>query len=201
MRRGALFGDDIMSINKSLDQAVKSYEAMLDEIEDGVGEVDVQGNLLYINDTGCRFWGYSREEIIGTSYRFYTDQEGVEVVREAYMKVYKTGEPLMFIHTIVRKDGAKRIVEDSVSPVKDEKGKVVGFRSVQRDVTDRIEAEKKFASHRRRLEAIFESVKDAIITVDPDGKIIEINKSAETICGIDVKECRGKIFSENIRLL
>jgi PAS domain S-box-containing protein len=189
-----------MSINKSLEQSVKSYEAMLDEIEDGVGEVDVQGNLLYINDAGCRFWGYTREEIIGTSYKFYTDQEGVKVVREAYMKVYKTGEPLMFIHTIVRKDGAKRIVEDSVSPVKDEKGKVVGFRSVQRDVTERIEAEKRFATHRRRLEAIFESVKDAIITVDCDEKIIEINKSAETICGIEINECRGKIFSENIRL-
>ncbi|MBN1474057.1 MAG: sigma 54-interacting transcriptional regulator [Syntrophaceae bacterium] len=187
-----------MSINKSLEQSVKSYEAMLNEIEDGVGEVDVHGNLLYINDSGCRFWGYSREEIIGTSYKFYTDQEGIEVVREAYMKVYKSGEPLMFIHTIVRKDGAKRIVEDSVSPVKDEKGKVVGFRSVQRDVTDRIEAEKRFASHRRHLEAIFKSVKDAIITVDRDEKIIEINKSAQDICGIDIQNVGGKVFSECI---
>ncbi|HPD55827.1 MAG TPA: sigma 54-interacting transcriptional regulator [Smithellaceae bacterium] len=187
-----------MSEGKSREEYLKSLEAMLNEIEDGVGEVDIKGNLLYINDAGCRFWGYSREEIIGTSYKSYTDQEGIKVIREAYNKVYKTGEPLMFIHNIVRSDGLKRIMEDFVSPVKNDNGEVIGFRSVQRDVTDRIEAEKRFASHRRHLEAIFGSVKDAIITVDREQRVIEINKSAEDICGIDIQDVGGKVFSECI---
>ncbi len=189
-----------MSDDKSREEYLKSLEAMLNEIEDGVGEVDVKGNLLYINDAGCRFWGYSREEIIGTSYKLYTDQEGIKVIREAYNKVYQTGQPLMFIHDIVRKDGAKRTMEDLVSPVKNDNGEVVGFRSVQRDVTDRIEAEKRFASHRRHLEAIFGSVKDAIITVDREQRVIEINKSAEDICGIDIQDVGGKVFSECVEL-
>lgn len=185
-----------MSDGKSREEYLKSLEAMLNEIEDGVGEVDVKGNLLYINDAGCRFWGYSRKEIIGTSYKTYTDKEGIEVIREAYGKVYKTGQPLMFIHNIVRRDGAKRTMEDFVSPVKNDNGEVVGFRSVQRDVTDRIEAEKRFADHRRRLEAIFDSVKDAIITVDREQRVTEINKSAQDICGIDIQDISGKVFAE-----
>jgi len=185
-----------MSEGKSREEYLKSLEAMLNEIEDGVGEVDLQGNLLYVNDAGCRFWGYAREELIGTNYKRYTDQEGVRLVRENYHKVYKTGLPVRFIHDIVRKDGAKRIVEDSVSPTKNEAGEVIGFRAVQRDVTDRVEAEKKIFSHRRRLEAIFGSVRDAIITVDREQRVIEINKSAQDICGIDIHHVGGKVFSE-----
>jgi len=33
-----LLGDDIMSINKSLEEFLKRYEAMLNEIEHGVGD-------------------------------------------------------------------------------------------------------------------------------------------------------------------
>jgi PAS domain S-box-containing protein len=46
------------------------------------------------------------------------------------------------------------------------------------------------------LEAIFASVKDGIVTVDPELRIIEANKSTEDICGIAVKEIAGKTFSQ-----
>ncbi|MGA2518429.1 MAG: PAS domain S-box protein [Thermodesulfobacteriota bacterium] len=181
---------------KSLQDSLKKYETIVNDIEDGVGETDLRGNLLFANDAGCRIWGYSREEIVGSNYKSYIDEEGAKFIKEAYNKVYKTGLPNRFIHEIIRKDGLRRTVEDSVSPVRDADGNVCGFRAVQRDVTDRVEAEKKFASHRRRLEAIFASVKDAIITVDPDLRVIEANKSTEKICGINSKEITGKIFSE-----
>ena len=37
--------------------------------------------------------------------------------------------------------------------------------------------------HRRHLEAIFSSVQDAIITVDTVGRIIDVNRAVERICG------------------
>jgi two-component system, NtrC family, response regulator HydG len=181
---------------KSLRDSLKKYETIINDIEDGVGETDLRGNLLFANDAGCRIWGYSREEIVGSNYKSYIDEEGAKFIKEAYNKVYKTSLPNRFIHEIIRKDGLRRTVEDSVSPIRDADGNICGFRAVQRDVTDRVEAEKKFASHRRRLEAIFASVKDAIITVDPELRVIEANKSTEKICGINSKEITGKIFSE-----
>jgi two-component system response regulator HydG len=44
------------------------------------------------------------------------------------------------------------------------------------------------------LKAIFKSVKDAIITVDKDMKIIELNDAAKTICGLSREECIGRPF-------
>ena len=53
--------------------------------------------------------------------------------------------------------------------------------------------EEKNKSH-ANLEAIFKSVKDAIITVDKDIKVIELNDAAKTICGFSREECIGRSF-------
>jgi PAS domain S-box-containing protein len=46
--------------------------------------------------------------------------------------------------------------------------------------------EEELKQHRNRLESIFESVQDAIITVDTDMKVLEANTAAETICGFKI---------------
>jgi two-component system response regulator HydG len=47
---------------------------------------------------------------------------------------------------------------------------------------------------RSNLEAIFRSVKDGIITVDEELKVVEANDAAERICGLK-RDARGKVFS------
>ncbi|MDY6854891.1 MAG: sigma 54-interacting transcriptional regulator [Thermodesulfobacteriota bacterium] len=60
------------------------------------------------------------------------------------------------------------------------------------DEKDKIEAEKE--RYRSNLDAIFRSVKDAIITVDKTMRVIEINRPAENICDAVYKETVGKEF-------
>ena len=55
-------------------------------------------------------------------------------------------------------------------------------------------AEKKRYHH--HLEAIFQSVKDAIITLDLEGNILFVNDAARAICGIDPQKILGQDFSE-----
>ena len=95
-------------------------------------------------------------------------------------EVFRTGIPgKNIVYEIIRKDGSRRIIEDSVSLIRDAEGIITGFRTVSRDITQRKETEKELAEHRTRLEAIFGSVKDGIVTVDPELRIIEANKSTE----------------------
>jgi PAS domain S-box-containing protein len=50
-------------------------------------------------------------------------------------------------------------------------------------------------NYRSNLEAIFSSVKDAIITIDKNFKILEVNHAANDICDID-RKCIGKTLNE-----
>jgi two-component system, NtrC family, response regulator HydG len=187
-------------IEESLRDFPERYQTVVNEVEDGVAEVDLNGTLTYIDKVVCRNWGYSRqEELIGINYRSYMDEETAKSVYEAFNKVFRTGIPGKFIvYEIIAKDGRRRIVEDSVSLIRDVDGRITGFRTVNRDITDRRAAERELAEHRSRLEAIFRSVKDAIITVDPKLRVIEANESTEAICGIAVKEIAGKTFSQSL---
>jgi two-component system response regulator HydG len=55
-------------------------------------------------------------------------------------------------------------------------------------------AEKKRYNH--HLEAIFQSVKDAIITLDLEGKILFVNDAAHKICGVDPHKILGEKLPE-----
>ncbi len=50
--------------------------------------------------------------------------------------------------------------------------------------------------YRRNLEAIFDSLKDAVITVDHKMHVIEANDAVKNICGFSAREIIGKGFGE-----
>ena len=185
-------------IEKSLRDSLERYQTIVNEVQDTVAEVDLKGNITFANKAVCNNRGYSREEeLIGLNYRSYMDEETAKFVYQAFNKVFRTGiSGKNIVYEVIAKNGRRIIVEDSVSLIRDADGMITGFRTVSRDITDRRAAERELAEHRSRLEAIFRSVKDAIITVDPELRVIEANKSTEAICGIAVKEIAGKTFSQ-----
>jgi two-component system, NtrC family, response regulator HydG len=180
-----------------MEKELERYRTIINEVEDAVAELDLNGTIQFSNLSGYRIWGAGVGETLGRSYRSYTDRKTAQIIYEAYNRVFRTGMAgRNIIYEIIRNDGQRRIVEDSVSLIRNQEGAITGFRTVSRDITDRKEAENKLAEHRTRLEAIFRSVKDAIITVDPELRVIEANASAQTICGLDAQSLVGRIFPQ-----
>ena len=133
-------------MEEALKQSEERYRTILTEIEEGYYEVDLAGNIRFVNKAACRQFGYSQEELIGSNYRAYIPKEDVKTVFRAWNKVYRTGQPLQpYPFTTVRKDGTQIFVENSVSPVRNKVGTIIGFRAVSRDVTQRKQFEQKLA--------------------------------------------------------
>jgi PAS domain S-box-containing protein len=182
---------------ENLQESLQRYESILDDVDVQLSEIDFDGNVTFINDAGCRIWGLPREALMALNYRAYVHPKIAEKFIEIYKEVYRTGLPKKNLVMAVRdKDDRLRTIEKSVSPIRNADGNISGFRMVTRDISDRVEAENRLNEHRSRLEAIFGSVKDAIITVDPDQRVIEVNRSTETICGIAAKDLTGNPFSQ-----
>ncbi len=123
---------------EALRRSEERYRTMLDEMEEAYYEVDLKGNFTFFSDALCRQLGYSREEIMGLSYRAYIPPENTKKVFEVYNTVYRTGEPhKLFTSVQIRKDGTRVHTEDSIFPMRDDEGQIVGFRGISRDITDR----------------------------------------------------------------
>ena len=199
-QKGALLGNviditDHQATISRLKESRQQFHDVLEEVEDGIMEIGLTGRMTWCNTAVAKIFRYSREELIGMDYRSYMDEGTAQRVFKAYNRVYKTGRPnKAFTYEILRKDGKKCIIENSITPKKSSEQVLVGFRSVVREVTVRIKAEEEFSRQRSRLSAIFSSVKEGIITVDNEMRIVEANGAAATICGIAVGPLEGQSF-------
>jgi len=131
-------------MEEALRQSEEKYRTILENMQEGYFEVDLDGNITFCNNSMCRFLGYSQEEMIGINNRQLTDKKNAEKLFRAFNEVYQTGEPTKeFDWQIIRKDGTKRFIEASISLRKDSTGKSIGFQGITRDVTERKRNEEK----------------------------------------------------------
>jgi len=188
--------------NGKADETSQSYleerhQTVLDSIEEGYVEVDLRGTVVFCNEAYGRIIGHPMDELPGLNYREYMTEDVAETVFAAYNTVYKTGVPNKgFCYEVITKTGVRRTIENSISLIRDSKGRQIGFRSVVRDITARKAAEEELERHRSHLQAIFESVKDGIITFDSHMVLVEANKAAEDICGLAAKKDVGRVLPD-----
>lgn len=129
---------------EELRRSEERYRTILEDIEEGYYEVDIAGNFTFFNEALCRIQGYSRDELMGMNNRAYMDPETAKKVYEIFNGVYRTGKTARIRDwQIIRKDGTRRIVEGSISLMRDAAGRKIGFRGIVRDVTERKRSEEK----------------------------------------------------------
>ena len=176
---------------ETLRQSEGKYRTILENITDGYFEVDIAGNFTFFNDSLCQLLGYSKDELMGMNHRQYTDQENSKKLYQTFNRVFRTGEPAKeFDWAVIRKDGAKRFGEVSISLMKDEKGQPIGFRGIARDVTERKQAEESLRLNEERYRTLVEESFDGIF-IQKGPKIIFANQRLHEMLGYDKGELEG----------
>jgi PAS domain S-box-containing protein len=181
-----------------LHQSEEKYRTILENMQEGYFEVDLAGNFTFVNDSVCRDFGYSKDELIGMNYKHYTDEKDLKEVFQAYNNVYTTGESLKELSwQITRKDGAKRYIAGSISLKKDSSGKATGFAGIGRDITEHKQIEEKLCEEEQRFRTLAEQSSDIIILVNREGIITYANPKIG-ILGISANNRIGANVFERI---
>jgi PAS domain S-box-containing protein len=140
-------------MEEALHQSEEKYRTILDEMEDGYLELDLAGNFTFVNDSTCRHSGYSREELIGSSFRKQMGKDEYGNMYNIFGRIYATGKPERGIfYKLLRKDGTTAFADLAGFPLKNQKGEVIGFRGVGRDITERKQAEEELQRTNIQLE-------------------------------------------------
>ena len=154
---------------KARRESAEQYLNFLENIHDGIFELDLVGNLTFFSDSICRILGYSQEELMGMNFRRYTDKENAKKVFETYNKVYNKGNlAKRFNWQVTTKDSTKRYIETSVSLQKDSSGKPSGFIGIVNDITERKRTEEALKQSESWYRTIFENTGTAIIIIEED---------------------------------
>lgn len=177
----------------ALRDSEERYRTILEGMEDSYYEVDLAGNLTFFNDSLCRLYGYSRDELMGMNYRQYMDDETAREVYQIYNTVYRTGKPsTVFDWAAIRKDGSRRFVQVSISLMHGATGEPIGFQGIVRDISEQKEAEEELRAARQQLSDIIDFLPDATFVVDQDRKVIAWNRAAEEMTGTRKEDILGQ---------
>jgi PAS domain S-box-containing protein len=187
-----------ITARKELEEAIKysekRYRTVLDEIGDAYFEVDLKGTLVFVNDQMTQHLQYSKEELLGMNYKTFTAEEEIKNVYAIYNKVYRTGEPSLSLgHRVIRKDGTRGFSDVSISPLKNAKGEIIGFRGVSRDITERKRATEALQKSQERYRTLTENAGEAIFVVQ-DGMIKFMNPKGEELSGYSLEELASRPF-------
>ena len=162
--------------------------AIVESSEDAIASKDLNGVITSWNKSAERLFGYTAEEIIGQPVMLIIPPELHDDEPRILGKI-RAGERIEHFETVrVHKNGRRINVSLTVSPIKDEKGRIVGAAKIVRDITQK----KKLEEDAFRLAAIVESSDDAIASKDVNGIVTSWNRSAEKLFGYKAEEIIGK---------
>ena len=186
-------------MEEALRQSEERYRTIIDEIDDGYYEVDLAGSFTFVNDSMSRILGYSRKELIGMNYLLFTPEEEVKGTYEIFNKVYRTGQTLKwFPVTNIKKDGTLIFVEDSISTLRNKEGKIIGFRGISRDVTERKQAEEELRTTKETAQKYLDIAGAIMVALDAQGKVTMINQKGCAILGFSKEEILGQNWFDTV---
>jgi len=180
-----------MKKNNSIPDSIEAQAylaAIIDSSDDAIIGKDLNGNIISWNQAAERIFGYFAEETIGKHISFIIPPDRLDEENYILGQV-RNGKRIDHFQTIRRaKDGRLINLSVTVSPIKNQQGKIIGASKIARDTTGLKESERTSAY----LGSIIESSDDAIISKDLNGFVTSWNKSAERIFGYLAHEVLGK---------
>jgi len=107
----------------------------VEQVTESIVITDLKGLILYVNPAFEKVTGYSRAESIGENPRFLQSGTHTALFYQAMWSTLLRGETWSGDLVNKRKDGTTFNEVATISPIKDERGDVVSFVAVKRDIT------------------------------------------------------------------
>jgi len=177
----------------------QKYRAIFNTTPDAVALLTLDGVYLDVNDGFVRQSGYSKEFVIGKSYRDLKVSDDPKYIDKLIEELKEKG----MIHNVevdyIGKDGKKYYGLLSASLVTINNQPMI--LSITRDITRRKIIEEEVANEKERLAVTLRSIGDGVITTDTSGKIVLINRTAERLTGWKYSEAVGKPLEEVFNII
>jgi PAS domain S-box-containing protein len=150
--------------------------AIVESSDDAIISKNLDGIIVSWNRGAERLYDYTADEIVGKPLATLVPPDHPDEL-PTIMARLRRGERIEHFETVrVRKDGSRVDVSLTISPLRDEDGKIIGASKIARDITARKQAEEAL----RRSEAQFRELADAMPQIvwaaRPDGSIDYYNE-------------------------
>lgn len=174
---------DITALKKSHEQS-SLLAAIVDGSQDGIIGKSLEGIITSWNPAATQIYGYTAAQAIGKPISIVTPAHRLAELPQLFDRIRKGETIKSFEIERVTRDGKPLTISLTLSPIRNDRGEIIGVSGIDRDIT-----EEKLAQQRRaQLAAIVESSNDAIMGITLEGIVTSWNAAAERIFGYLAEE-------------
>jgi len=176
---------------RTLREKDELYRAIVTHSHSGILIVGDDYKLVEVNEQVGRIFGRSTNEIVGRDFRELLDEDARELVEKNYRRRIRGEDaPSRYEFKIVRKDGARRIVELNAALVKDSRDRrwIIGQLL---DITERKKALENLRRSEEKLRRVFQ-VSPLGIGLIQGRRMVWHNEAISRMLGYAPEELQGK---------
>ena len=158
---------------------------------------DLDHNVLSWNEGAKRNYGYAAAEIIGRNSNILHTPEDLAsgAVDEMFTIALEKGlAESEFIR--MRKDGSRFPASVVVTRRDDAAGRPIGYLLMSTDISDRKQADQQLRSASQYARSLIEASLDPLVTISPQGQIMDVNEATVKITGMPREKLIGTVFSD-----
>ncbi len=174
----------------ALREGEERFHRVVETMKVGLGTIDKNGVLTYVNEYLAKMLGYSIDEMIGrATLDFYYDEE-MRKAQEEIFKKRRAGmrDPTPYEVTWRRKDGQKVYAILSPTPMCDADGHYTGSFAIHTDITERRRMEETLRESEEKYRELINGMNDTAWVIDFDGNFIDVNDAAVEVLGYSREE-------------
>ena len=200
--------EKLRASNNALHESEERYSRLVSDVKEySIIALDTAGNVETWNAGAQRINGYRAEEIMGRHFScFYTPEQLEEGVPAKELKMAEEEGRFETEAERVRKDGSRFAASLVITALRDEKGRLRGFSTITRDITQRKQAEQAVRdAHTRAVTELVESISDGFVIIDREWRLVRVNSAASKLLRKPPQELLGQlvwdVFPKTERLL
>jgi len=185
----------------ALQASEQRWATTLMSIGDAVIATDTSGRVVFMNAVAEDLTGWTLgsavQQPITEIFHIINEQTRLEV-ENPISRVLREGMIIgLANHTLlVKKDGTEIPIDDSGAPIRDKEGNIAGVVLIFRDIIERKEAEKALSAASAYNRNLIEASIDPLVTINPDGRISDVNAATEQATGYSRDELIGTDFCD-----
>ncbi|MCP4748844.1 MAG: PAS domain S-box protein [Desulfobacteraceae bacterium] len=140
---GLLIDIQDFKINEKTARWQNRYSCIINSIQEGFFETDLEGHISFCNQSFLTIIGYTSQQIIGKSFRDLTSPRTARSIESVFSRLYKTGKQTKVSnYEIFHKDGHTLTIELTALLITGQDNLATGFRGILRDIPEQINLSK-----------------------------------------------------------
>lgn len=188
-------------MERQLHDSERWFARTLQCVQDGVILTTLDGHVRFLNPSAESLTGWSQAQALGRDVRELVRfrPEGLDAAAEpqptdAVRRALATGEVAGVDHArrLVTRDAREVSVDQSASPIDDDRGLRLGAVLVLRDATRRLEQEARLRESEERFRSAFDHAPLGMALVAFDGRFLQVNSALCRYLGADADELRRR---------